>query len=209
MTQREGKLKTELLPHQQRVVERIQQQPGLVVAHGLGSGKTLTSIASQTALGMPTTVVAPAALLGNYRKEQERHLEGPRKKTELQSLQQAALQGAVLPNPLLIVDEAHRLRDTSTKAHQAVASNEAEKRLLLTGSPFYNHPSDIAPLVNIAAGERVLPTDRTEFEKRYITEQKINPGLWGRLVRGETAGTISKLNPSKAGELQKNIWTMG
>ena len=34
-----AKVKTELKPHQKRVVQRIQEQPGLVVAHGLGSGK--------------------------------------------------------------------------------------------------------------------------------------------------------------------------
>lgn len=42
---------TPLLPHQQRAVDRLQRedQPGLVAIHGLGSGKTLTSIAAQEA----------------------------------------------------------------------------------------------------------------------------------------------------------------
>lgn len=203
----ESTLKTELLPHQQRVVDKIQRpdQPGLVVAHGLGSGKTLTSIAAQHALNMPSTVVAPAALLGNYKKEQAKHLQGPRPETHLQSTQLAARRGEVAPNPLLIVDEAHRLRDTSTASYQAVANNQADKRLLLTGSPFYNHPSDISPLINLAAGEQVLPADRAAFEKRYITEKRVDPSLWGRFVRGETGGSTPELNQARAQELRQTF----
>jgi hypothetical protein len=93
-------IKTPLLPHQQRVVDRLQQddQPGLVAIHGLGSGKTLTSIAAQDALHMPAQVVAPAALLGNYRKEQSKHLSGKKQPTQLTSMQNMAAKGVpVLP----------------------------------------------------------------------------------------------------------------
>jgi hypothetical protein len=34
----ENALKTELLPHQKRVVDRIKERPALVVAHGVGFG---------------------------------------------------------------------------------------------------------------------------------------------------------------------------
>jgi N12 class adenine-specific DNA methylase len=59
-----SEIQTKLQPHQQRVVDRLQQsdQPGLVVIHGLGSGKTLSSIAAQDALGLDATTVVPAAL---------------------------------------------------------------------------------------------------------------------------------------------------
>jgi len=40
---------TPLEPHQQRVIDRLMNQDGLVVAHGLGSGKTLSSIAAAEA----------------------------------------------------------------------------------------------------------------------------------------------------------------
>jgi len=70
-----AKLTTKLKPHQQRVVDRMQDedQPGLVVVHGLGSGKTLTSIAVADALGLKADVVTPAALQQNYRKELSAH----------------------------------------------------------------------------------------------------------------------------------------
>jgi len=202
-TGEESTLRTPLLPHQQRVVDRISQpdQPGLVVAHGLGSGKTLTSIAAQEALGMPSTVVVPAALRANYEKERAKHLvEGAGQSADIHSLQNVARKGAVPSAPLLIVDEAHRARESGTKTQGALARNTAEKRLLLTGSPFYNHPADLSPLINIAAGERVLPNARAQFAERYIATRKISPGLLDRL-RGVTPGEVEGVNPRTSSEL--------
>lgn len=194
-------IKTELQPHQQRVVERMRQQPGLVVAHGLGSGKTLTSIAVQEALGMPSDVVVPAALQANYRKEIAKHVRGKRKPRHLLTMQGVA-RGQPLSEPLLIVDEAHRARQPGTSTLSHLKENEAQKRLLLTGSPFYNRPSDISSLVNIASGQNTLPEDPVEFERRYVTREKISPGLWGR-IRGIEPGEVRKVNPEHQRELKK------
>lgn len=202
-----GELKTELLPHQQRVVDRIQRpdQPGLVVVHGLGSGKSLTSIAAQDALKTPATVVAPAALQENYEKERAKHLAGKgRQKTELTTMQAGALHGELPQNDLLIVDEAHRMRDASSKTFKAIRNTPAKKRLLLTGSPFYNRPSDIAPLINVAAGHEVLPNDPTTFNDTYVSSTQVSPGLWGRL-RGIKPGEREGINPRRAPELRRTF----
>lgn len=203
-------LKTQLQPHQARVVSRIQQedQPGLVVAHGLGSGKTLTSIAAQDAMDTPADVVVPAALRANYAKEREKHLKNPSKgRANIQSIEMAARTGEVSPrpSPLLIVDEAHRARDTGTKAFRALKANKAEKRLLLTASPFYNHPVDIAPLVNIAAGNQVLPHEKAEFAQKYIRERQVSPGFVDRVFRGVQPGVVEEINPATRGELQSHL----
>lgn len=200
--EKSAELVTKLLPHQQRVVDRLSDpdQPGLVAVHGLGSGKTLTSIAAQDALGVPASVVVPAALQGNYRKEQEKHLDKV-PKTEMTTLQAVARRGAAPSGKLLVVDEAHRLRDAGSKGFQAMSKSPAEKRLLLTGSPFYNHPADIAPLVNLAAGESVLPTTPAIFEQKYVTEEEVSPGFLARL-RGVRPGVRQKLNPKRADELR-------
>jgi len=199
-------VKTELKPHQQRVVDRVQRedQPGLVVAHGLGSGKTLTAIAAQDVLGMPATVVVPAALQANYLKELDKHLEGTSPEAALTTLQRVSKAGRLgASNPLLVVDEAHRAREVNTKTYQALKNSipGTEKRLLLTASPFYNRPSDIAPLVNLAAGEKVLPADPTEFKSRYIRERKVQPGFIAR-VRGVKPGVVEEVDPFRAPELR-------
>lgn len=195
---------TELQPHQQRVVNRIKDpnQPGLVVAHGLGSGKTLTSIAAQEALGKPADVVVPASLKANYKKERKKHLSGQSQKATIQSMQNITRKQQAPTRPVMIVDEAHRARESGTQTYKTLARNEAEKRLLLTGSPFYNRPSDIAPLVDIAAGSPVLPTDPAMFNKKYIRDRVVKPSLWNRL-RGVKPGVVEELNPDRKEELRQ------
>lgn len=202
-------VKTPLQRHQQRVVKRIQEpdQPGLVVLHGLGSGKTLGALAAQDALRLPAKFVVPAALQENVEKEKAKHVEDGFP-TETVSMQDMAMKQRPVEAPLLVVDEAHRAREPSTNTYQQLARSHANKRLLLTGSPFYNHPADIAPLVNLAAGRSVLPLDPTTFSDQYIRGERVSPGLWGR-VRGIQPGEVPRLNPRRAKELQEVLskWT--
>ncbi len=192
-------------PYQQRVVDRIQQpdQPGLVVVHGLGSGKTRTAIHAADALHKPTTAVVPASLKPNFQKEVHKHLvPGTGPDINVQSLQRLAVRHEPVHTGTLIVDEAHRLRDANSATAEAVRQSEAEKRLLLTATPFYNHPADIATPINIAAGRTVLPEDQKAFENRYIVKDKVQPGLMGRIL-GVEPGEVSRLNPAKQQELRQ------
>ena len=197
---------TPLKPHQQRVVDRIKQedQPGLVVAHGLGSGKTLTSIAAQDALNMDSEVVVPASLQANYKKELKKHVRGKHPKVQVLSMQNIARKKQPPTAPLMIVDEAHRAREASTNTFGTLAKNKSKKRLLLTGTPFYNRPADIAPLVNIAAGRSVLPNDREEFANRYIYQAQQKPGIIARL-RGVKPGSTPIINPGRKKELKQTL----
>lgn len=191
-----------LQPHQQRVIDRIQQkdQPGLVVAHGLGSGKTRTAIEAQKALNMPSDVVVPSALQANYKKEQKKWMEGKHQDAHVQSMQNITRKHQAPKRKLMVVDEAHRARETNTQTFKNLANNEAEKRLLLTGSPFYNRPSDIAPLVNIASGAPLLPNDPARFNQKYVQQRKVSPGFLNRL-RGIKPGVVEELNPHRKEEL--------
>ena len=159
-------LTTKLLPHQRRVVEKLSKRPGLVVAHGLGSGKTLASIAAAARMEGDNLALVPAALQSNYKKEIEQHTQGD-VPVEVGSAQRAALRMESGPSNLLILDEAHRGRETKTKLHQLIREYPAEKKMLLTASPVYNKPSDIAALVNMAASGDLLP-EGAAFDKRYV-----------------------------------------
>lgn len=190
-------LKTELLPHQKRVVKRMREQPGLVVAHGLGSGKTLSSIGAIVDLS-PTKarVVVPAALKENYQKEIKKHVKGDLP-IEVESLQKVVREGKSPRGDLVVVDEAHRVRNPTTKGYKLLRDAPVKKRMLMTASPVYNSPADIAPLVNIAAGRRELPVG-TDFSKEYVQEADkgflalINP--WAqkepKLVKKEQLGKV-------------------
>jgi superfamily II DNA or RNA helicase len=189
--EKSAELQTALQPHQQRVVDRIQNQPGLVVAHGLGSGKTLSSIAAAEQLGGSTDVVLPAALKANYQKEIDKHLTGaPNAQYNLQSLQGLARSGISPQGNTLIVDEAHRLRNPGTKGYRAIQNSQAAHRLLLTGTPLYNRPHDLAVLVNLAAGQNVLPNSAAAFKAKYLGEKTIQPSWWDANIHGIHPGTV-------------------
>lgn len=197
-----ARLTTKLKAHQQRVVDRMEEedQPGLVVAHGLGSGKTLTSLAVQDALGLPADVVTPAALQANYLKEIKAHT-AQQPASNLQSLEGVARAGgAGLKSPLLIVDEAHRIRNAG-KSRTGLKNSPAEKRLALTGSLLYNHPADIAGPINFAAGKSIFPEDEDLFSQRFLQDVPNKQGIIDRL-RGAPAGYQTRLNPKTRGYLQ-------
>jgi hypothetical protein len=179
-------LVTPLQPHQQRVIDKLRASGGVLVAHGLGSGKTLSSIAASEAMGLPTDVVTPAPLVGNYQKEMEKHIEGEHPETRVRSYQRA-IKGGINPKGLVVADEAQKMRNAGT-ATRALGQQmqKARARLLLTGTPVYNQPWDVAPLLNIAAGRDVLPGDPKKFQAHFMGEKMVNPPWWQRAmgVRG-------------------------
>ena len=200
---------TALQPHQERVRRKLQANDGLVVAHDMGSGKTLSSIAVANDVSAETpdakmTVVTPAALQENYRKELRKHTGT---KDEVMTVHPSTVtsQAKFTRNgppegeqDLLIVDEAHRARSVGSKFKQQLKDTPAKKRMLMTGTPIYNHPFELGPLVNIAAGGYVLPETQPEFEKRWVKEQKVWPkGLKGLAyrLRGGTPGLVPSLTP--------------
>lgn len=187
---------------EQRVQAKLQNVPGLVLAHGLGTGKTRTSIQMANQLGMQTNVVVPAALQDNYKKEMDKWLGGQPPEINIES-QQAAGRNGLKNDPaggLMIVDEAHRARDPKSQLLGSLQQSQAAKRLLLTATPVYNHPSDIAPLVNLAANKQVLPQDRTKFNDKFIGEREVSPGIFGKLF-GISSGSEEVLRNTK--DLQK------
>ena len=68
----EAQLLTNLKPHQQRVLDKAKLH-NLLIAHGTGSGKTLSSIAAAMSINKPVEVVTPASLVDNYKKEIAKH----------------------------------------------------------------------------------------------------------------------------------------
>jgi SNF2 family DNA or RNA helicase len=194
-----------LKPHQQRVVNRIcrRSQLGLVVAHGLGSGKTLTSIAAQEALGLDADIVVPATLIHNYEKEVTFHLSTPSQlRRTIRSLQAVTKRRELMESPLLIVDEAHRAREGQNVTFRNIFRTTARKRLCLTASPFYNHPADLAPLINLASGDVLLPNKREDFETMYIEEVVYQPSWWERLIYDARPYVRRRMNGLEMDRLQ-------
>lgn len=176
-------LLTQLKPHQQRVIDKLKASGGLLVAHGLGSGKTLSAIAAAQAMGLPTEAVVPAALVANYEKELRKHTGGIPQGTRIRSYEKAVREGTLNPQALVVLDEAHRARNLDTDLAKIVGrqAGRAQARLLLTGTPNYNQPSDIASLLNVAAGRPILPSDPAMFKRVFIGEKEVKPSLLARI----------------------------
>lgn len=193
-----------LLPHQQQLVNKLRSpsQSGLLAYHGMGSGKTRSSIEAYKALGMPnTTAVVPASLQTNYRDELTKWLGNVPANFNIVSQQlisRNGLQGH--DNPFLIIDESQKAKDTQSKLLQALQTSKAKKKLLLSGTPHPNHPSEISPMINFISGKHLLPTNKAEFEAKYVTQKKVNPPFYMRLM-GMKPGLQPELR--NTGELKR------
>jgi superfamily II DNA or RNA helicase len=196
-----------LKPHQERVLKKLESSDGVIVAHRVGAGKTLTSIAAAVKSGKPIEVVTPASLTPNFEKELKKHVRGE-VDARIRSYEKVTKETkdgrGVDPQRFLILDEAHRLRNSGTDTASAIrpVAAKAHKRLLLTGTAIYNQPADIAPLANIAAGSTVLPQDEAAFNARFIRETEVKPGLLDRL-RGVRPGI--KKNLQNESELENAL----
>jgi hypothetical protein len=187
--------------HQSGALDQMDASGGVIVHHSTGSGKSRTFLtaverAHASSPDARALVVAPASLISNIDKEIKKHgLKIDHERLDALSYEMAANRAHILSQrtyALAVADEAHKLRNTDTKRSQTLAGilAGADKRMLATATGTYNHISDISPLVNIAAGgEKVLPTDRKEMEKRFTKTLKENPGLLARIMGAKPVET--------------------
>jgi len=178
-------IKTTLEPHQEEVQQRAQSG-NLLIAHGMGSGKTLSSIAAADASqsGGSVNVFTPAPLTENYKKEIAKHRTGGTP-FNVHSVSKATLRNHQIdPGSTMVVDEAHMARNPDARRSKYLKeqAQRAGRVLLLTGTPTYNQPSNLAPLVNMIAQKKVLPEDPQEFRRQFIEEKKVEPGFIGKLL---------------------------
>ena len=172
-----------LQPHQSKALEKLDGSEGLLIHHSTGSGKTRTFLEAVARLQAAdpearSLIVAPASLVSNVDKELKKHkLKINRDLQDTISYEKATRDSSGLSGrhyALAIADEAHRLRNTDTQRFKQVGDllANADKRLLATATANYNHLVDISPLVNIAAGQRILPIARKDMESRYVERFK-------------------------------------
>lgn len=158
-----------LKPHQNEVKNFFARGGrGLLVIHGLGSGKTFTSIAASEAFpnASKTVVLTPAKLRENYKKALDQF--GPKRK-KYQVLSHTQLGRMFTDDPdsvrdllrgvFLVVDEAHNLREPGRLETEALRSKGSYAAIcMLTGTPFVNGPEDIITLLELIPGLRSTVT---------------------------------------------------
>jgi SNF2 family DNA or RNA helicase len=201
-------------PHVERALAKLEKEKGVLVDHSVGSGKTrlfLKAVERAQAQNKDpnarSLIVAPASLVTNIEREVEKHkLKIDLSKVDAMSYEKAVNSSEKLRKNkylIAIADEGHRLRNPGTRRHNELSYlfADADKRLIATATPSFNHASDIAPLVNLAAGREVLPEGRSAFEKEYVYTGEAPAPLLKRIMGGEPQEVHTLRNTKKLGEV--------
>jgi SNF2 family DNA or RNA helicase len=185
-----------LQEHQNDAVKQFNKTKSQILFHGLGSGKSLSSIAiGEQDPSESKLVLTPASLSHNYIKELKK-FNVPLDNYHLVSYEKYRLNPdfylSKYKPKMIIADELHRAQNESSLTGDTLrySRSKVNKMLGLSGSIAQNSPTEIASLLHTVAGKPVLGTEK-EFRANFIKEHKIGPGLIGRLM-GRKGGTIQE-----------------
>jgi SWI/SNF-related matrix-associated actin-dependent regulator 1 of chromatin subfamily A len=77
---------------------------------------------------------------------------------------------------IVICDEAHKIKNTSSKRGEAIQALETPKFIGLTGTPIVNRPMELLPLLQKVDPENYLKVSAKEFNARYAWGKNgVNP----------------------------------
>jgi len=167
------KVASDIQPHQQQVIDKMRRHDGVLVYHGLGSGKTLTALAVAKDQKKPLSVVGPASLRGNFEKENKKH------KTGVKIQYSTYNKPNPNPNNVLAFDEAHRMGRYGTKVSKMPDQYAAHKKMFLTGTPIRNEPSELIPLLRGIGVD--APKDPKRFNEVFLKKVKHAPSFIQRI----------------------------
>ena len=191
-----------LQPFQERAVGKIRREPAVLVYHGTGSGKTITSIAACKDVGGIKQIVVPAALRYNYFKELLK-FKVPTSSYVVRSYQNVESKQPV-PANITIVDEAQRMGGNDTEASKLPQelSGASGKIVFLSGTPIRNHPIEFEPILRVLARDRGAPKNAEEFRRRFIGERVSNVSPMARAMGVKPGVTEVMIN---AGQLARLV----
>jgi hypothetical protein len=222
-----------LQPHQKAVkkhiVETCCKQPGIVLYHAVGTGKTLTamSIISAMPASMKCTVFSPKEVTFMWHGELRRlGLTGRVDVFPLGDLGRRNIK-----DHLIIIDEAHIWIQSLHSSEEAVRAKatraytnakKAARRIVMTGSPICNPLRgvyDIACLCNLAAGKDVFPFSQPAFQKKYTSIDIFKSVVYGwgvglgalstALASGAAASQISSFGWNQLAETMNPLTATG
>lgn len=162
-----------LHPHQVDAVRRIEvlleQNRGALLADDVGLGKTYAALA--VARGRRALVIAPAGICDAWRAAAHA-ADVPVEIVSVEALSRAAALSRDGID-LVVVDEAHHLRNAQTRRFAAVRELCREARvLLLSATPVQNSGRDLRVVLSLFLGERAhaLPSDALA---RYVVRRTV------------------------------------
>lgn len=179
---------TTLYPYQWEGVGFLAARTTALLADDPGLGKSLQTLVAAEAVLPPRArvlILAPATLATNWEREIRKWY--PRASVAVSRRGRAPLDGsarytvvsydtAKQPGPLrrrlnqeawdlLVLDEAHRVKNIMSRRHQAVSLLEATRIWLLTGTPIRNRTADLFALLRL--GRHSLGAHRGQYLARF------------------------------------------
>lgn len=207
-------------------------QFGGILADDMGLGKTLQTLAllqgelDAGRLDLPSLVVVPTSLLGNWQAEAQRFtpqlrllvLHGKQRAHKFTEIAKAHI--VVTSYPLavrdagvlaavqwhyVILDEAQRIKNSRSQAAVALKSLQARHRLCLSGTPIENHLGELWSLMDFVSPG--LLGQETQFREYYRSpiEKRQDTAQAGSLARRVRPFILRRTKHEVARELPEKI----
>jgi superfamily II DNA or RNA helicase len=147
-----------LKPHQQSAVARaeaaLEEFGGVLLCDDVGMGKTFVATAIARRFS-PILIVAPAALVSMWRDA----LTATDTTADFRTFEWLSRSNAGLASPakydLVIIDEAHHVRNPRTRRYHNLATLARGAEIaLLTATPIHNRPTELSALLSLFLGSR-------------------------------------------------------
>ncbi len=158
-----------LRPHQMdavgRVTRLLAQHGGALLADDVGLGKTFVALAIAREAQQPW-VIAPAAVRDHWIATAAHACV----RVHVESFESLARRGPSLARPgLVVIDEAHHLRNTGTRRFAAAAALcRGAQVLLLSATPVQNRLADLRNLLSLFLGERAHALPETQLPEYVV-----------------------------------------
>jgi hypothetical protein len=158
----------------------------MLLFHGIGSGKTCTSIVAAKALKMKNTItnvyaVTPASLVDNFKKELNGKCGGFKSMpahihvfSYLKFINAVEKKEINIKNSLIIIDEIQNIVSESGSMYKRIFNILVTKQpvnlhvILLSGTPMFDQPHEIALTMNLLDLPKPLPGVVAKFKKKYM-----------------------------------------
>ena len=163
-------------PHQQSAVGRaeaaLEEFGGVLIGDDVGMGKTFvaTAIARRYSQSL---IVAPAALASMWRDA----LGTTRTPADFLSFERLSRACSIDQSrggyDLIVVDEAHHVRNRATRRYRRLATLAREARVvLLTATPVHNRPAEMLTLLSLFLGSRAQTLTERELARCVVRREQ-------------------------------------
>lgn len=170
--------------HQQRVVDylikKCYNQRSILLFHFMGTGKTITSLKflSHFMKKKKFLIVCPNNIIQTWLMEIQVLKLNP---NFFQIIDYnefiTTMKTLKTKDTFIVLDECHQLCqylriDPLNKNNNQIKDiyekiNQYEKKLLLSGTPIYEYPSDLCHIINLVTDSKSFPTDEQSFLEKY------------------------------------------